>query len=203
MLISRPIIAVASWRGSLISQERVHFKVPVFAFYLRGSDGFIDGLRETFSFAVRFRPQWCYSPMFEPTEQCVVGQLCALERWTIVRFHDVRCSPYMANNPWKFGLTVFAVSDDKKLWFRLVDILWNHRPRPAGVVDKVNVSKVNTDFFARCHGLSVYPVWVWKRSLHNLSSSEDGSTDYCQPVWKRLWLRQPCWLLTIYSNKFN
>ena len=39
-------------------------------------------------------------------------------------------------------------------------------------------------------GLSVYPVEI--RSVNNLSSSEDCSTDYCQPVWKRLclWLRQ-------------
>ena len=29
-------------------------------------------------------------------------------------------------------------------------------------------------------GLSVYPVEI--RSVHNLSSSEDCSTDYCQPV---------------------
>ena len=49
-------------------------------------------------------------------------------------------------------------------------------------------------------------VWVCIRfefeiwSVNNLPSSEDCSTDYCQPVWKRLWLRQPCWLLTIYSN---
>ena len=35
------------------------------------------------------------------------------------------------------------------------------------------------------------------RSVNNLSSSEDCSTDYCQPVWKRLWLRQPYWLLSI------
>ena len=41
------------------------------------------------------------------------------------------------------------------------------------------------------------------RSMNNLSSSEDCSTDYCQPVWKRLWLRQTCWLFTIYSYKFN
>ena len=50
------------WCGSVISQERVHVKVPVFAFYLRGSDGFIDGLHETFRFAVRFWPQWCKGP---------------------------------------------------------------------------------------------------------------------------------------------
>ena len=68
------------WCGSVISQESVHFKVPVFAFYLRGSDGFLDGLHETFRFAVRFWPQWCYSPVFETTEQCVVGKLSALER---------------------------------------------------------------------------------------------------------------------------
>ena len=45
MLISLPIIAVAGGtfvdicavRGSVISQERVHFKVPVFAFYLRAA----------------------------------------------------------------------------------------------------------------------------------------------------------------------
>ena len=29
-------------------------------------------------------------------------------------------------------------------------------------------------------GLSVYPVEI--RSVNNLSSSEDSSTDYCQPV---------------------
>ena len=37
-------------------------------------------------------------------------------------------------------------------------------------------------------------VWVYRWiefvnwSVNNLSSSEDCSTDYCQPVWKRLWL---------------
>ena len=36
------------------------------------------------------------------------------------------------------------------------------------------------DYRFRCHGLSVYPVEI--RSVNKLSSSEDCSTDYCQPV---------------------
>ena len=39
---------------------------------------------------------------------------------------------------------------------------------------------LNRASITRCHGVSVYPVEI--RSVNNLSSSEDCSTDYCQPV---------------------
>ena len=52
-------------------------------------------------------------------------------------------------------------------------------------------------------------VWVYRwiefvnRSVNNLSSSEDCLTGYCQPVWKRLWLRQLYWLLTLAMNSIK
>ena len=89
------------WCGSVISQERVLFKVRVFAFYLRCGDGFFDSFHETLSFAVRFWPQWYvrYSPMFETTEQCVVGKLGALGVSDFLekkRYEGVICSMLLA-----------------------------------------------------------------------------------------------------------